>query len=261
MKTTQYIPGLMVGVYFLAIVLVYRRLSLVSLLMSAGAGAIAHSATGSLLYASAVALFTLFAMVALVSKEGFLNVSAPLNSMVAADQQKVLNSTYQPKGFEGFMAKPSKTTDISKLVTNMQSKGFKEGFINIAQNVMKSGLGIMPNSNNVEGYEDVKVEKNETPAPATLKAAVESLKPKDAMAMPFKLGEIPSQIKNGPHIDAGSTLMQAIKGLDPEQINAMTKDTKQLIETQKSLMGMLGTMKPMLNDGKQLMETFQQMFG
>jgi len=26
-------------------------------------------------------------------------------------------------------------------------------------------------------------------------------------------------------------------------------------------MGMLGTMKPMLNDGKQLMETFQEMFG
>jgi hypothetical protein len=41
----------------------------------------------------------------------------------------------------------------------------------------------------------------------------------------------------------------------------MTKDTKQLIETQKSLMNMLGTMKPMMNDGKELMETFNQMFG
>jgi len=81
------------------------------------------------------------------------------------------------------------------------------------------------------------------------------------MAVPFKLGEIPSQVKNGPHIDAGSTLIQAIKGLNPDQINAMTKDTQQLIETQKSLMGMLGSMKPMLNDGKQLMETFEQMFG
>jgi hypothetical protein len=26
-------------------------------------------------------------------------------------------------------------------------------------------------------------------------------------------------------------------------------------------MGMLGSMKPMLNDGKELMDTFQQMFG
>jgi hypothetical protein len=55
--------------------------------------------------------------------------------------------------------------------------------------------------------------------------------------------------------------MKAIQNLNPDQINAMTKDTQQLIETQKSLMSMLGTMKPMLNDGKELMNTFQQMFG
>ena len=104
----------------------------------------------------------------------------------------------------------------------------------------------------IEGYEDVKKEKNENPAPATKL---------DEMPSTFKLGEIPSQVKNGPHIDAGSTLMKAIHSLNPDQITAMTKDTQQLIETQKSLMGMLGTMKPMLNDGKQLMDTFQQMFG
>ena len=277
MKASQYIPGLMVGVYFLAIVLVYRRMSLVSLLVSAGVGAITHSVTGSLLYASAAALFMLFAMVALASSnEGFLNVTAPLNSAVAANQQRVMNSTYEPRGLsEGFSAKQSEgfsgsPSEISKLVRKMQGQGFKEGFINVAMNIAKNGLGIMPESNVVEGYEDVKGEKNETPAPAIDKALemVKDMKSdkvipevKDAMAMPFKLGEIPSQVKNGPHIDAGSTLMKAIKGLNPDQINAMSKDTQQLIETQKSLMGMLGTMKPMLNDGKQLMETFQQMFG
>lgn len=107
----------------------------------------------------------------------------------------------------------------------------------------------------LEGFEDIKKEKDKsdsTPAPAMKK---------DALPEPFKLGEIPAQVKNGPHIDAGSTLMKAVKSLNPDQINAMTKDTQQLIETQKSLMGMLGTMKPMLNDGKQLMDTFQQMFG
>jgi len=102
----------------------------------------------------------------------------------------------------------------------------------------------------IEGYEDVKKEKDEVQAPAS-----------DTMAMPFKLGEIPSQIKNGPHIDAASTLVKAINSLNPEQINAMSKDTQQLIETQKSLMGMLSNMKPMLNDGKELMNTFHQMFG
>jgi hypothetical protein len=109
------------------------------------------------------------------------------------------------------------------------------------------------NSNMIEGYEDVKKEKNEKPAPA--------LSEKEEMPTPFKLGEIPSQVKNGPHIDAASTLVKAINSLNPDQIKAMSKDTQQLIETQKSLMGMLGSMKPMLNDGKELMDTFQQMFG
>jgi hypothetical protein len=109
------------------------------------------------------------------------------------------------------------------------------------------------NSRMIEGYEDVKKEKDEKPAPA--------LSVKEEMPTPFKLGEIPSQVKNGPHIDAASTLVKAINSLNPDQIKAMSKDTQQLIETQKSLMGMLGSMKPMLNDGKELMETFQQMFG
>jgi hypothetical protein len=109
------------------------------------------------------------------------------------------------------------------------------------------------NSKMVEGYEDVKKEKDEKPAPV--------LSEKEEMPTPFKLGEIPSQVKNGPHIDAASTLVKAINSLNPDQIKAMSKDTQQLIETQKSLMGMLGSMKPMLNDGKELMDTFQQMFG
>lgn len=234
-----------------------------ALLISLGSGAIASSLTGSLAIAAAAALFALFAMVAVMPKEGFLDVTEPLDPTVASDARKVRNSTYEnftgqikptkrPEGFNTNTPPPQ----ISKLVETMKTLGFNEGFINVAQNIAtntKFGQLGAP-SKSVEGYEDVKKEKNETPAPA-LKDE------KDTMGQPFKLGEIPTQVKNGPHIDAGSTLMQAIKGLNPDQINAMTNDTKQLIETQKSLMGMLGNMKPMLNDGKQLMDTFQQMFG
>ena len=109
----------------------------------------------------------------------------------------------------------------------------------------------------IEGYEDVKKAKDEVHAPASDTLT----KKEEIMAMPFKLGEIPSQVKNGPHIDAASTLVKAINSLNPEQITAMSKDTQQLIDTQKSLMSMLGNMKPMLNDGKDLMNTFHQMFG
>lgn len=77
----------------------------------------------------------------------------------------------------------------------------------------------------------------------------------------FKLGSIPADTKGGFHIDAGTTVMNALKALKPDQIAAMTNDTKQLIETQKSLMGMLQSFQPMVAEGKQLMTTFQDMFG
>ena len=77
----------------------------------------------------------------------------------------------------------------------------------------------------------------------------------------FKLGVLPEETKGGYHIDTGTTVMNALNALKPDQIQAMSADTQKLIETQKSLMSMLSSMKPMLQDGKQMMDTFQQMFG
>jgi hypothetical protein len=76
----------------------------------------------------------------------------------------------------------------------------------------------------------------------------------------FKLGKIPADEKGGFHIDAGSSVLNALKSLKPDQISAMTQDTKQLIETQKTLMNMLQSFKPMMSEGKEMMDTFQQMF-
>ena len=77
----------------------------------------------------------------------------------------------------------------------------------------------------------------------------------------FKLGEMPSEAADGPHVDAGSTLMKAMNALKPEQINAMTADTKSLMETQQNLMGMLKSMQPILKDGRKLLDTFSGIFG
>lgn len=77
----------------------------------------------------------------------------------------------------------------------------------------------------------------------------------------FKLGSLPSEATGGFHIDAGTTLLGALNSLKPEQVEAMTNDTRALLNTQKSLMGMLQSMKPMMNDGKELLSTFQDMFG
>jgi len=77
----------------------------------------------------------------------------------------------------------------------------------------------------------------------------------------FKLGSIPEDTKGGFHIDQGTTVMNALNALKPDQIQQMSADTQKLIDTQKSLMGMLSTVKPMMQDGKQMMDTFQEMFG
>jgi hypothetical protein len=98
----------------------------------------------------------------------------------------------------------------------------------------------------------------ETPQQTASSIAGFSDKTTDGM---FKLGSIPADAVGGAHIDIGTTLMNALNSLKPDQVKAMTDDTRKLMETQKSLMGMLTTMKPLITDGKQMMETFTQMFG
>ena len=62
-------------------------------------------------------------------------------------------------------------------------------------------------------------------------------------------------------LDAGGTLMKAMSSFDPDTTKKMTQDTKQLLETQKSLMNMLTQMRPILADGKELLQTFSGIFG
>jgi hypothetical protein len=76
----------------------------------------------------------------------------------------------------------------------------------------------------------------------------------------FKLGELPSEAKDGNYIDVGTTIMRSLSALKPDQLNQMTADTRTLLETQKSLMGMLTTMKPMLSDGQQLLTSLSGLF-
>jgi len=63
------------------------------------------------------------------------------------------------------------------------------------------------------------------------------------------------------HLDAGSTFLNAYKSLKPDQLAAMTKDTQDLMDTQKQLMSTLQTLKPLIMDGKEMMSTFQSYFG
>jgi hypothetical protein len=241
MKFPEYSPCVLLAIVSIALVLVFGKFNVVMLLVSLGAFAVTLSLTSSLMFATISGVVSLFILAGYNKyTEGF-NTNTP-------------------------------STEIANTLRNMKvNKPSEEGFLgSVYQNITKAGYnspGFGMAGPLVEGFEDdKKSKKNGNPAPTEKTEAKES-KPAEKKDMlkelpaQFKLGEIPSQVKNGPHIDAGSTLIKALQGLNPDQVNAMNKDTQQLIETQKSLMNMLGTMKPMMQDGKELMDTFQQMFG
>ena len=248
MKLPEYSPCILLVVLAITVVLVFGEMNIVMILASVAAFVITYSITGSYLFGTISGVITLLTVAMYIKQnEGFNGRASPSNIISAVKNMKQ-NS-------------PMPGTTIEDFVGNVYKNITKAGYNN-------PGFGMA--SSLVEGFEDQeKSKKSGTPAPTEEAEVEEPSKPvaakKDVsikdMPQQFKLGEIPSQVKNGPHIDAGSTLMKAIEGLKPDQINAMTKDTQQLIDTQKSLMGMLGTMKPMMKDGKELMETFQQMFG
>jgi hypothetical protein len=59
----------------------------------------------------------------------------------------------------------------------------------------------------------------------------------------------------------GTTILHAYRNLTPEQIGGMRKDTKELMELQKELMGTLAEMKPAIEQGAELLKTFSTFFG
>jgi hypothetical protein len=116
-----------------------------------------------------------------------------------------------------------------------------------------------------EGFQDAE-EAEEVVAKPKKAARVPPPDHADRPAEMFQLGKkykMPASEEEDKefHLDAGTTFMNAYKSLKPEQIAAMTKDTQELMETQKQLMGTLQTLKPLIQDGKQMMEMFQSYFG
>lgn len=125
-----------------------------------------------------------------------------------------------------------------------------------------------------EGFQDVEEEEEEEEEKPVAKKAIKKAPVKkvplpdhaDRPAEMFELGKkykMPAGEGEDKefHLDAGTTFMNAYKSLKPEQIVAMTKDTQELMDTQKQLMGTLQTLKPLIQDGKQMMEMFQSYFG
>jgi hypothetical protein len=80
---------------------------------------------------------------------------------------------------------------------------------------------------------------------------------------PLQLGKpykLPSESDDkGYHLDAGTTFLNAYKALKPDQIAAMTRDTQELMATQKSLLGMLESFGPLMKDMNKITGFFDGM--
>ena len=63
------------------------------------------------------------------------------------------------------------------------------------------------------------------------------------------------------HLDAGSTVLDAFQKLNPQQVLQMRDDTKELMETQKQLVETLSSLGPQVQQGAELVKSFQGMFG
>lgn len=167
------------------------------------------------------------------------------------------------KGFEGFQTMDP--IEVEKRLAGMRATAPT----GTPLSTIKSAAAAQPvlSSSLAEGFSDVTTGAAEADGTKSTSSASSAVSAPAAVAGftggdgIFKLGELPSEAAGGPHLDAGSTMLNAMQALKPEQIKSLTDDTRQLLDTQKSLMGMLENMKPMLKDGAQLMNTFGGMFG
>ncbi len=136
-----------------------------------------------------------------------------------------------------------------------------EGFEDVQPDVPKDGASSSSSSASANTKDQVDSKKVTETTSAHPEKDIEKEEFQSATNELFKLGKMPSEHAEGPKLDVGQTVMKAMNSLDPNTISSMTSDTKKLLETQKGLMSMLNQMRPVLADGKELLQTFSGMFG
>jgi len=264
-KSTKFTRYASIGLLVLYVLYALASIGMTGLLFSAAIGLLSYGVT------EAYELTTILVILSGVLYK--LILGKRFEGFQATDSESIVNKVALMKG-----EKKSESNDVTALGGNpsgVLSSPFAEGFAD-AGTITQSGDDPSGQEQFFDGNgkdtmieggsgEEILLNKGSStkvaPSSATSAPAIlppESFKNKNSGL--FKLGEIPTDEKGGFHIDQGTTVLNALNALKPDQIKAMSQDTQQLIDTQKSLMGMLGTMKPMLQDGRQLLDSFNTMF-
>jgi hypothetical protein len=140
-----------------------------------------------------------------------------------------------------------------------------EGFTDVSD----SEVAATPEEGDAEKEEGKEIVKPDPAVLATEKKSAEKFSGATKKVMlpdnatrrePLELGKpykLPSENDDkGYHLDAGTTFLNAYKALKPDQIAAMTRDTQELLATQKSLVGMLESFGPLMKDMKSITGIF-----
>lgn len=157
--------------------------------------------------------------------------------------------------------RPTATSKEPLGVYNKAIEGFQDAGSHASKDGAPSDSSSASTALTTNQIDDAHVKAVTTALEGKSDDVVEEEETKSATGTLFKMGQMPSENMNGPKLDAGKTIMKAMESFDSNTIGAMTDDTKKLLETQKSLMGMLSQMRPVLADGKELLQTFSGMFG
>jgi hypothetical protein len=209
-----------------------------------------------------VAVSVFFAMFYIFFLKGFLRKFEPFQN--DDNSQAILNRLAKMKG--SYRQVPQELRDPYLEPAGVYDPAI-EGFQDVQPQVPKEGESSESSAAPAKRKEEVDPQQVKEVTSAVGNAQKKSDKEIASQEMEsatnnlFKVGKMPSENADGPKLDAGSTLMKAMGAFKPEQINAMTSDTKELLTTQKGLMDMLNQMRPVLADGKELLQTFSGMFG
>ncbi len=270
--TKQVAQGL--GIFY--IVYAIFSIGIPGLLLSLAAGLVVMGMQNSfeLAVAAAILVGLLYKIVPFrKSREGFQTISAADVSQRIAQMRASAQKSAPPVGYDKGNAPMTNTPE--GVLASPYAEGFAnvyEGFESPAESKDKVAKPNAPTSGPASANIKNEVKKELLPAKPVAAAVKEDKKEKarkekvtsgfqgnnDGL---FRLGEMPSESSGGPHIDASSTILSAISSLKPDQLKNMTEDTRKLLDTQKSLLGMLETMKPMITDGQELLSSFNNMFG
>ncbi len=270
--TKQVAQGL--GIFY--IVYAIFSIGIPGLLLSLAAGLIVMGMQNSLELAVAAAILVglLYKIVPFrKQREGFQTISAADVSQRIAQMRAAGQRATPPVGYDKGNAPMTNTPE------GVLASPFAEGFANVYEGFespadSKDKVEKPNAATSGPASADIKNEVKKEVLPAKPIAAKTSEDKKEKTRKEkttsgfqgsndglFRLGEMPSESSGGPHIDASSTILGAISSLKPDQLKNMTEDTRKLLDTQKSLLGMLQTMKPMITDGQELLSSFNNMFG